>query len=218
MKPISTLMKPLRSVDLTTMTGRTGGDRAQRRLRRAGRRRRRRSDGLRSCSPTRSSRSSAATPSTRSSAITRQRPSTWRAGSPLARSPRNIADSASPDAASHPPLRRRRSCTSLPQPVADITPEIQALIDDMIETMYAAPGIGLAAPQVGVRLRIFVARRLGRPQSRRPARVHQPGVRRARRHAARRRRLPERARLQRHRRAAVPRRRSRASIVTGPNR
>jgi peptide deformylase len=42
-------------------------------------------------------------------------------------------------------------------PVHEITPEIQQLIDDMIETMYAAPGIGLAAPQVGVPLRIFVA-------------------------------------------------------------
>jgi peptide deformylase len=41
--------------------------------------------------------------------------------------------------------------------VADITPEIQQLIDDMIQTMYAAPGIGLAAPQIGVPLRIFVA-------------------------------------------------------------
>ena len=40
--------------------------------------------------------------------------------------------------------------------VHEITPEIQTLIDDMIETMYAAPGIGLAAPQVGVALRIFV--------------------------------------------------------------
>jgi peptide deformylase len=37
-----------------------------------------------------------------------------------------------------------------------ITPEIQRLIDDMIDTMYAAPGVGLAAPQVGVSLRIFV--------------------------------------------------------------
>lgn len=37
-----------------------------------------------------------------------------------------------------------------------ITPEIERLIDDMIETMYAAPGIGLAAPQVGVPARIFV--------------------------------------------------------------
>src|SRR5687767_12555870 len=37
-----------------------------------------------------------------------------------------------------------------------ITPEIHALLDDMVETMYAAPGIGLAAPQIGVPLRIFV--------------------------------------------------------------
>ncbi len=37
-----------------------------------------------------------------------------------------------------------------------ITPEIDVLIDDMIETMYAAPGVGLAAPQVGVALRVFV--------------------------------------------------------------
>jgi peptide deformylase len=42
-------------------------------------------------------------------------------------------------------------------PVEVITPEVQQLIDDMIETMYAAPGIGLAAPQVGEPLRIFVA-------------------------------------------------------------
>ncbi|MCI0437174.1 MAG: peptide deformylase, partial [Gemmatimonadetes bacterium] len=37
-----------------------------------------------------------------------------------------------------------------------ITPDITTLIDDMIATMYAAPGIGLAATQVGVGLRIFV--------------------------------------------------------------
>ena len=41
--------------------------------------------------------------------------------------------------------------------VPEITPAIERLIDDMIQTMYAAPGIGLAAPQVGVALRIFVA-------------------------------------------------------------
>ena len=34
--------------------------------------------------------------------------------------------------------------------------QLQRLIDDMIETMYAAPGIGLAATQVGVPLRVFV--------------------------------------------------------------
>jgi peptide deformylase len=42
------------------------------------------------------------------------------------------------------------------QPVPEITPDLQRLIDDMIQTMYAAPGIGLAAPQVGVGLRLFV--------------------------------------------------------------
>ena len=40
--------------------------------------------------------------------------------------------------------------------VTDFDDDLQRLVDDMIETMYAAPGIGLAAPQVGVGLRIFV--------------------------------------------------------------
>ena len=40
--------------------------------------------------------------------------------------------------------------------VATITPDIERLIDDMIDTMYAAPGVGLAAPQIGVPFRIFV--------------------------------------------------------------
>jgi len=42
-------------------------------------------------------------------------------------------------------------------PVAEITPDILQLVDDMIQTMYAAPGVGLAATQIGVPLRIFVA-------------------------------------------------------------
>jgi peptide deformylase len=42
------------------------------------------------------------------------------------------------------------------KPVSAVTPEIAALIEDMKETMYAAPGCGLAAPQIGVSLRIFV--------------------------------------------------------------
>jgi peptide deformylase len=42
------------------------------------------------------------------------------------------------------------------QEVDVITPEIETLLTDMVETMYAAPGIGLAAPQVGVPLRVFV--------------------------------------------------------------
>ena len=38
-----------------------------------------------------------------------------------------------------------------------ITPLVDSLIDDMIDTMYAASGVGLAAPQIGVPLRVFVA-------------------------------------------------------------
>ena len=40
--------------------------------------------------------------------------------------------------------------------VEALTPDIERLVDDMIETMYAAPGVGLAAPQVGAPLRLFV--------------------------------------------------------------
>jgi peptide deformylase len=42
------------------------------------------------------------------------------------------------------------------EPVPAVTPEIVALIEDMKETMYAAPGCGLAAPQIGVALRLFI--------------------------------------------------------------
>lgn len=56
-----------------------------------------------------------------------------------------------------PILRLGDSILSEPaRPVEAITPAIEQLIDDMAETMYAAPGIGLAAPQVGQSLQIFV--------------------------------------------------------------
>jgi peptide deformylase len=42
------------------------------------------------------------------------------------------------------------------RPVAEVDDAIRQLVDDMAETMYAAPGVGLAAPQIGVSLRIFV--------------------------------------------------------------
>jgi peptide deformylase len=42
------------------------------------------------------------------------------------------------------------------QPVQTIDDSIRTLLTDMVETMYAAPGIGLAAPQVGVPLRVIV--------------------------------------------------------------
>lgn len=40
--------------------------------------------------------------------------------------------------------------------VQAITPELQQLIDDMAETMYAAPGVGLAATQIGESLQLFI--------------------------------------------------------------
>src|SRR5690606_19511754 len=49
-----------------------------------------------------------------------------------------------------PRLRRRAA------PVAEVTDATRALIDDMAETMYNAPGIGLAAVQVGVLERVVV--------------------------------------------------------------
>jgi peptide deformylase len=42
------------------------------------------------------------------------------------------------------------------EPVASVTPAIQKLVDDMAETMYAAPGVGLAATQIGEAVQLFV--------------------------------------------------------------
>ena len=41
-------------------------------------------------------------------------------------------------------------------PVENVDKDIQSLMDDMLETMYAAPGIGLAAIQVGIPKRVIV--------------------------------------------------------------
>jgi peptide deformylase len=42
------------------------------------------------------------------------------------------------------------------EPVTEFDDELKKLVGDMFETMYAAPGVGLAAPQVGVSKRLFV--------------------------------------------------------------
>ena len=42
-------------------------------------------------------------------------------------------------------------------PVATVDDRVRRLIDDMLETMYAAPGVGLAATQVNVHQRVLVA-------------------------------------------------------------
>lgn len=52
----------------------------------------------------------------------------------------------------HPDPRLKKTC----EPIASITPEIETLAADMLATMYDAPGVGLAAPQVGVLSRLYV--------------------------------------------------------------
>ncbi|WP_137702471.1 peptide deformylase [Marimonas lutisalis] len=52
----------------------------------------------------------------------------------------------------HPDPRLKKVC----DPVTDLSDDLRALADDMLETMYDAPGIGLAAPQVGVLQRLIV--------------------------------------------------------------
>lgn len=52
----------------------------------------------------------------------------------------------------HPDPRLKKLCA----PVPDVSDELRKLADDMLETMYQAPGIGLAAPQVGVLDRLIV--------------------------------------------------------------
>lgn len=52
----------------------------------------------------------------------------------------------------HPDPRLKQTCPD----VTDFTPALRTLANDMLETMYDAPGIGLAAPQIGVLKRIIV--------------------------------------------------------------
>jgi len=52
----------------------------------------------------------------------------------------------------HPDPRLKATCT----PVSDFSKDRAKLADDMLETMYHAPGIGLAAPQIGITERMIV--------------------------------------------------------------
>ena len=61
----------------------------------------------------------------------------------------------------HPDPRLKKPC----DPIAEITAEIEALAQDMLQTMYEAPGIGLAAPQVGVMKRMLVMDCEKRPEA-----------------------------------------------------
>ena len=75
----------------------------------------------------------------------------------------------------HPDPRLKKVCT----PVAEIDDAVKRLADDMLETMYDAPGIGLAAPQIGQTIRMFVmdcAAREEEPGSERPMVLINPEI------------------------------------------
>ncbi|MDD4701159.1 MAG: peptide deformylase, partial [Desulfovibrio sp.] len=56
------------------------------------------------------------------------------------------------DIVTYPDPRLKEVC----EPVGEVTEEIRQLAADMLETMYEAPGVGLAAPQVGRNIRMLV--------------------------------------------------------------
>jgi peptide deformylase len=66
------------------------------------------------------------------------------------------------------PLLRRRAAE-----ISEVTPEIHRTIADMVETMYDEAGIGLAAPQVGISLRLMV---VGHDERREPRALINPRI------------------------------------------
>lgn len=62
------------------------------------------------------------------------------------------------------------------KPVKAVDDEIRRLMDDMLETMYLAPGIGLAAPQVGVLRRVLVLDVAGEGEKPAPLKMANPQI------------------------------------------
>jgi len=62
------------------------------------------------------------------------------------------------------------------KPVARVDDEVRRLMDDMLETMYLAPGIGLAAPQVGVTRRVLVVDTAREGEKPAPLRIANPEI------------------------------------------
>jgi peptide deformylase len=72
------------------------------------------------------------------------------------------------------PILRRKA-----RPVTAFDQDLHRLIDDMIETMRAAPGVGLAAPQVGVAERLIIVEYAEQPEEDDPASEAEPSTPRA---------------------------------------
>lgn len=68
------------------------------------------------------------------------------------------------DIVTYPDPRLKEVCV----PVGEINDEIRQLAADMLETMYAAPGVGLAAPQIGRNIRMLVMDPSGKDEPRQP--------------------------------------------------
>ena len=62
------------------------------------------------------------------------------------------------------------------KPVAKVDDEVRRLMADMLETMYSAPGIGLAAPHVGVAKQVIVLDIAGKDQPRAPLKMANPEI------------------------------------------
>mgnify|MGYP001461363013 CR=1 FL=1 len=69
------------------------------------------------------------------------------------------------------PLLKKKS-----QPVEKVDDKIRTLLDDMLDTMYDAPGIGLAAPQVGVLKRVIVIDVSGEEGTPKPYKMVNPEI------------------------------------------
>ena len=72
----------------------------------------------------------------------------------------------------HPDPRLKKLC----DPVLQVTGDLVRLAHDMLDTMYDAPGIGLAAPQVGVTKRLIVMDCMKAPEAQRPLILFNPEV------------------------------------------
>ena len=169
-KPIPTLVMPLRSIDLRTKEPQQASVERSDTCVAARGGRRGRSGGGPGRSPTRCSRSSAATPcrsssttskATRARAGARSSPAVPRKPLTLAwRRPfvyRVLFVVNGPAMALRPIVKFGHPMLHAPSaPVARSTARSARSCDDMVETMYAAPGIGLAAPQIAVPLRVIV--------------------------------------------------------------
>ncbi len=71
-----------------------------------------------------------------------------------------------------PDPRLKTAC----EPVEAVDADLRRLMDDMLETMYAAPGVGLAAPQIGVTKRILVMDVARHDEERTPLRIVNPEI------------------------------------------